>query len=191
MVGFATGGERLSAGELVAGQPHIAFINAAFSYWRLNELNRFNGPGRGAWYAALALQTCLAEVSFHMLRELERVNDFSATVDYAEMFASFAGRFVDLRKISSAAPCLDPEPAVGYPAGNTLANEVIAKGHNGIIYPSVRHKRGTPCCALSSRSTVGQAGKSSSIEVEWRAKASGDRHHELSADNRSLGSGSV
>lgn len=144
----ARGGEGLSAGELVAGQPHAAFINAAFSYWRPRELNRFNGPGRGAWYAARALQTCVAGVSFHMLRELERVNDFSATVDYTEMFASFAGSFVDLRKIKSIAPCLDPEPTVGYPAGTALASKVIAKGHNGIIYPSVRHKRGTCLVAL-------------------------------------------
>jgi len=72
------GADAIEADEFVAGPPHAAFINAAFSYWRPLELNRFNGPGRGAWYAALAVETCIEEVAFHMTRELERVNDFVA-----------------------------------------------------------------------------------------------------------------
>ncbi len=47
------GTENLPAGELIAGLPHANFINAAFAYFRPRELNRFNGPRRGAWYAAL------------------------------------------------------------------------------------------------------------------------------------------
>lgn len=39
------GADAIGAGEFVAGLPHAAFINAAFSYWRPRELNRFNGPG--------------------------------------------------------------------------------------------------------------------------------------------------
>jgi RES domain-containing protein len=142
------GGEHLQRGELVAGLPHAAFINAAFSYWRPRELNRFNGPGRGAWYAAFAVETAQAEVGFHLARELARVNDFNAVVDYAEMFASFAGEFVDLRGVEPKPECLHPDPAVGYPAGNALAARVRSDGHNGLIYPSVRHERGTCLVAL-------------------------------------------
>lgn len=50
----ARGGDRLAAGEMVTGLPHAELINAAFAYWRPLELNRFNGPGRGAWYARRA-----------------------------------------------------------------------------------------------------------------------------------------
>lgn len=135
-------------GEFVTGPPHAAFINAAFSYWRPRELNRFNGPGRGAWYAALAVETCVEEVAFHMTRELERVNDFNAVVDYAEMFASFAGEFVDLRGVSPLPRCLDPDAAVGYPEGNKLAERARMAGYNGVIYPSVRHNEGTCLVAL-------------------------------------------
>jgi RES domain-containing protein len=142
------GGEAIGAGEFVVALPHANFINAAFAYWRPRELNRFNGPGRGAWYAALATETCIAEVSFHMTRELERVGDFRATVDYAELHASFAGEFVDLRAVEPAPACLHPDPAVGYPQGNALAVAVRAKGHNGIVYPSVRHAGGTCLVAL-------------------------------------------
>lgn len=142
------GAEKIQPMEFVAGIPHAAFINAAFSYWRPQELNRFNGPGRGAWYATLHVRTSIAEVSFHMARELERVNDYHAVVDYAEMFASFAGEFLDLRKVQPKPTCLDPDPAIGYPAGNILAEEVRTDGHNGIIYPSVRDSRGTCLVAL-------------------------------------------
>jgi len=144
----ARGGERLGADELVAGLPHAAFVNAAFTYWRPRELNRFNGPGRGAWYAALDTATCVAEVSFHMIRELERVNDLRATVDYAEMFASFAGDFADLRELRPKPDCLHPDPAIGYPAGNRLADTARGRGLNGVVYPSVRHPAGTCLVAL-------------------------------------------
>ncbi len=142
------GTEAITAGEFITAVPHAAFVNAAFAYWRPRELNRFNGPGRGAWYAALAVETCIREVAFHMTRELARVNDFHATIDYAEMFASFAGAFVDLRGVAPTPSCLDPDPAIGYPAGNALANDTRAEGLNGIVYPSLRHPIGTCLVAL-------------------------------------------
>lgn len=142
------GTEGLQATEFVGGLPHANFINAAFAYFRPLELNRFNNPGRGAWYAALQVDTCKAEVAFHMARELQRVNDFNAAIDYAEMFASFAGQFVDLRNLKERPECLHPDPSVGYPAGNLLADLTRTSGHNGIVYPSVRHDTGTCLVAL-------------------------------------------
>lgn len=142
------GTEALQARELVGGLPHANFINAAFAYFRPHELNRFNGPGRGAWYAALHVETCQVEVAFHLTRELQRVNDFNAVVDYAEMFASFAGEFVDLRPVNPRPVCLHPDPGMGYPAGNLLAELTRNNGHNGIVYPSVRHDGGTCLVAL-------------------------------------------
>lgn len=142
------GTEALGVQELVGGLPHANFINAAFAYFRPRELNRFNGPGRGAWYAALQVETCEIEVGFHLTRELQRVNDFNAVVDYAEMFASFAGEFIDLRTLSPKPDCLHPDPSVGYPAGNSVAELARNDGHNGIIYPSVRHDIGTCLVAL-------------------------------------------
>jgi RES domain-containing protein len=142
------GSDDIASEEFVFGVPHAVFINAAFSYFRPRELNRFNGPGRGAWYAALTVETCVAEVAFHLTRELERVNDFHATVQYAEMFASFAGEFVDLRGVSPRPVCLSPDEEEGYPAGNALADATRAAGHNGIIYPSIRDPEGTCLVAL-------------------------------------------
>ena len=161
------GAEDLAVGELVSGPPHTNFINAAFAYFRPRELNRFNGPGRGAWYAALMVETCKAEVGFHMTRELERVNDFNTVVDYAEMFASFAGEFVDLRNEAQLPDCLHPDPALGYPAGNALAGLVRSRAHNGILYPSVRHDGGT-CLVALWPAAVQSVAQGRVLRATWR-----------------------
>ena len=133
--------------ELVYGVPHAAFVNAAFAYVRPRELNRFNGPDRGAWYAALDLETSLAEVQFHLTEMLAATGRFEATADYAELHASFAVEFLELRSHAHH-PALNPDKTLGYPAGNALAEAVRAEGLNGIIYPSVRRPGGTCVAAL-------------------------------------------
>lgn len=140
-----TGG--LSAAELVHGVPHAAFINASFAYAKPRAPMRFSPADRGAWYAALAVETCIAEVGHHLTLELAAVDDFNTVVDYGEMLASMAGVFVDLRGVPGHG-CLDPDPALGYPIGNGVAAAARAAGHNGIVYPSVRHGGATCIAAL-------------------------------------------
>lgn len=137
----------LTAEELVHGVPHARFINASFAYAKPREPMRFSPAERGAWYAALAVETCIAEVGHHLTRALEDAGDFNAVVEYGEMLASMAGVFVDLRQAREH-PSLNPDSRLGYPAGNAVAATVRAAGHNGIIYPSVRHAGGTCIAAL-------------------------------------------
>ncbi|PLK22682.1 RES domain-containing protein [Porphyrobacter sp. TH134] len=137
----------LDAAELVHGVPHARFINASFAYAKPREPGRFNPAERGAWYAALDVATCLAEVGFHLTKALADAGDFDAVVEYGEMIASMSGVFIDLRT-DPGHPALDPDPAAGYPAGNALAAWARGEGHNGIIYPSVRHEGGTCIAAL-------------------------------------------
>lgn len=153
--------------ELVAVVPHAHFINAAFSYWLPKDLNRFNHPGRGAWYSALKTETCLKEVIFHMNRELSRINDYNATVDYAEMFASFAGEFIDLRGVKPTPLCLNQNPDIGYPEGNILADTTRTAGYNGIIYPSVRDSGGTCLVALQPKA-VQSVAQGDVLRVSWK-----------------------
>ena len=137
----------LNTEELVHGVPHARFINASFAYAKPREPGRFNPADRGAWYATLDVATCLSEVGFHLTRALADANDYDAVVEYGEMIASMSGIFVDLRT-DPRHPALDPDPAAGYPAGNALAARARGEGHNGIIYPSVRHAGGTCIAAL-------------------------------------------
>ncbi len=137
----------LNAEELVHAVPHARFINASFAYAKPRAPMRFSPANRGAWYAALDAETCIAEVGYHLTQALADAGDFNAVVEYGEMLASMAGLFVDLRTLSGYAS-LDPDPAIGYPAGNAVAATARADGHNGIIYPSVRHAGGTCIAAL-------------------------------------------
>lgn len=140
------GAQGVSRDEFVYGVPHAAFINASFAYHKPSEPNRFNAS-RGAWYAALETETCLNEVAFHMTDFLGKSGSFVGVVEYAEMFASLAGEFVDLREAPDHT-CMHPDPAIGYPIGNAIADAARARGLNGIIYPSVRHVGGTCFAAL-------------------------------------------
>ena len=50
---------------------------------------------------------------------------------------------IDLRRMTPPPHCLDPDPAVGYPAGQTLAKHLRSEGVAALIYPSVRRAGGT------------------------------------------------
>lgn len=164
----ARGTSGLTAGELLHGVPHARFVNASFAYAKPREPNRFNGPERGAWYAALAVETAIAEVTFHLTQALADAGDFNAVVDYAEMFASLAGEFVDLRGMPDH-PALSPDKAMGYPVGNALADTTRARGLNGIIYPSVRHPDGT-CFAVLFPHAVQSVAQGDVHRITWSGR---------------------
>lgn len=145
-----TGLPDLDPRELVFGRAGHTFINAAFTHTRPGG-NRFNGEDRGAWYCAFDAQTCLGEVSYHLARELEAIGRFENVTDYAELIADFFARFHDLRAADrSLEPSLQTDPAVAYPAGQTLALRLRKElTSNGIIYPSARHASGV--CLVAFR----------------------------------------
>ena len=158
------GAEGIGRGEFLHGVPYASFVNAAFAYWKPRETNRFNSA-RGAWYAALDVETCKREVAWHMAEFLARSGELRGAVEYAEMFASMAGEFVDLSG-SPGHPCLDPDPALGYPAGIAIADAARAQGLNGIIYPSVRHAGGTCIVALRPHA-VQSVAPGAVYRMEW------------------------
>jgi len=156
----------LAANELVYDVPNAHFINASFAYAKPQQPNRFNGADRGAWYAALDVATCLYEVGYHLTNALADAGDFNTTVEYAEMFCSLAGEFLDLRRLPSH-PSLDPDKAKAYPVGNALADGARAAGLNGIIYPSVRHKGGI--CLVALRPAAVQSVRQGAVyRMTWR-----------------------
>ena len=161
----STGISGLRPNELVYDVPHANFINASFAYAKPREPNRFNGANRGAWYAALEVATCLSEVSFHMTAFLAAAGEFHATVEYAEMFCSAAGDFLDLRRLP-AHPCLGADIATAYPLGNALADQARGNAVNGIVYPSVRHPGGT-CVALLRPAAVQSVRQGDVYRLVW------------------------
>ena len=156
----------LRPAELVFGRAGHTLVNAAFTYTRPGG-NRFNDEGRGAWYCAFACETALAEVSYHLTRALEDVGRFENATDYSELFADFIGAFHDLRRVDPVPPCLDPDPEVGYPAGQALARQLREAGGVGVVYPSVRHASGT-CLVAFHPTSVQNVRQGAVWRLEWR-----------------------
>jgi hypothetical protein len=164
--------------ELVFGRAGHTFINAAFAHTRPGG-NRFNGEDRGAWYSAFEVETSLAEVSYHLSRELQAIDRFENVTDYAELIADFFGPFHDLRTVERATePALDGEPSIAYPAGQALARRLRADAaSSGIIYPSARRAGGI--CLVAFRPDLIQNLRQGGIwRLEWQGNpiASVTRH---------------
>jgi RES domain-containing protein len=158
--------------ELVFAVPHAAVINAAFCHPHPLG-SRFNGPDRGAWYAALDLRTARAEVGFHRTIALAEIGRFEDTVTYDDYLADFSASFHDLRAQASsrepgdapdaARACLDP---ASYVASQTLAESLLAAGSLGVIYPSVRREGGT-CLACFRPAVVNNVRRNRTYRFTW------------------------
>jgi hypothetical protein len=129
----------IGPGELLAAVPHAHVVNAAFCH--AHPLgSRFNGPDRGAWYAAFELQTAQAEVAFHKAVQLAEIGWPDESVTYDDYLADFDADFHDLRGARGFRDCLDP---ASYVASQALAESLLEAGSLGVVYPSVRRAGGT------------------------------------------------
>lgn len=140
----------ISSFELVYGIPHAQIIRAAFLHASPFG-SRFNDATRGAWYAAVALETSLAEVTYHKARnladivvpEMPRQQPDEERSQYDDWLADFHASFHVLDPAEEYAEFLLPEPVPScYAASQHLARQLMEKPSNGIVYPSVRHKSG-------------------------------------------------
>lgn len=152
----------ISAQELVAGIPYASVVNASFTHAH-PQGSRFAGPDRGAWYAAYEVLTSQAEVAFHMAVQLAEINRFIDDVTYDDYLADFDCDFHDLRHAPDHAACLDPN---SYVASQTLAADLLQSGSHGIVYPSVRHPRGT-CIACFRPALVTNVRKGPTSRFVW------------------------
>lgn len=130
----------ISAIELVSGFLLAHIVNASFTHSNPSG-GRFNGPGRGCWYAAVELETSQEEIAYHRGVWLKEVGwkekEVSQYVDYR---ADFRHEFHDVRGDAEFAACLD---ANSYVASQALGAQLLNSGSAGVVYPSVRHKGGT------------------------------------------------
>jgi hypothetical protein len=149
--------------ELVFGIPCSHIINAAFTH--ASPLgSRFNGPERGAWYAAFPRKTSEFEVAYHKGKELQEVNwQEKETFSYVDFLADFRVEFHDIRGDARFRDCLDADT---YKASQLLAKELLEGGSAGVVYPSVRHKGGT-CIVCFRPALVNNVRKGSSISITF------------------------
>ena len=148
--------------ELVFGVPNFRVVNAAFTHPHPLG-SRFNGPERGAWYAALAVETAQAEVAFHKTLDLAEIGRFEDRVTYDDYMADVAAELHDLRAGRAVAKYLAPD---SYVASQMLAEQLLAAGALGVVYPSVRHHGGT-CIACFRPAIVANVRRSTTYRFTW------------------------
>ena len=149
--------------ELVLGVPHAAVINAAFCHPHPLG-SRFNGPGRGAWYAAFEIETSQAEVGFHKSIQLAEIGRFDDAVTYDDYMADFSAEFHDLRSAPAAlAACLAPD---SYVESQAVAERLLDADSLGVIYPSVRRAGGT-CIACFRPALVTNVKRGKTYRFTW------------------------
>ncbi len=154
--------------ELLAGVPYASIVNAPFCH--AHPLgSRFNGPDRGAWYAAFEVETSQAEVAFHKSVELAEIGWPDESITYDEYLADFNAELHDLRgpRGAGARPafeaCLAPD---SYVASQALAETLLQQGSLGIVYPSVRRAGGT-CLACFRPALVTNVRKGRTWRFAW------------------------
>jgi len=87
------------------------------------------------------LETAKAEVTWHKTQELLEIGwKETETFTYDDYLADFRGEFHDIRRSPAFAACLDSDR---YDKSQSLARELLADGSAGIVYPSVRARKGT------------------------------------------------
>ncbi len=162
----AENGERAGIGpsELLFGVPYARIVNAAFCHPGPHG-GRFHTPQRGAWYAAVEIETSIAEVAFHRRRFLRdaRIRD-RLTFSYVDFLADFHGNF-HCPDPEERDTCRLPDPVPEcYQASQNLANQLLYTGSNGLVYPSVRRSSGT-CIACFRPALVFNARQDREYEI--------------------------
>jgi RES domain-containing protein len=161
--------------ELVFGVPCFRIINAAFTH--AHPLgSRFNGPDRGAWYAAFELETAQAEVAFHKSVQLAEIARTEDVVTFDDYLADVTAELHDLRGDKTHADCLTPD---SYVVSQQLAESLLEAGALGVVYPSVRRRRGT-CLACFRPALVGNVRRSVTYRFTWE----GTREPRIELDTR-------
>lgn len=173
----------ISTFELVYAIPNAEIVNGAFTH--PNESgSRFNDYTRGAWYAADRQKTSIAEVVYHKSRRLSDIivpdeagqrpaRDVST---YDDWLADFQADFHILDPLEDFSKVLEPEPVPQcYAASQALARQLLDRGSNGLVYPSVRY-RGATCIVCFRPALVYNPHPSERLEITLTANKTGYDH---------------
>lgn len=154
----------ISVHELLFGVSYAHIVNAAFTHARPGG-GRFNGPTRGAWYAAFELKTAQAEAAFHKREELAEIGWRDVEVfTFIDYLADFRAEFHDLRGDADYADCLDPD---NYANSQALAGELLAAGSAGVVYESAR-RAGGDCLACFRPALVANVRRGRGVTIGFR-----------------------
>lgn len=104
-----------------------------------------------------------AEIAFHKWVELVEVGWLREEITYDDYLADFSAPFHDIRRDAGFAACLAPD---SYLASQELAGRLLEAGSLGLVYPSVRRRRGS-CLACFRPPLVTNLRKDATYLFRW------------------------
>jgi hypothetical protein len=140
---------RLPDEEIVTG-PGATLVMAAFLHAD-DRGGRFTDARLGGWYAALEIETAIAETLYHHRRRLSLSDGgFPARMEIRELIVSADNELVDLRGLMAKRPELyDPgDYAMSQAFGARLRWSEDRHKECGIVFDAVRRAGGTNVCLL-------------------------------------------
>jgi RES domain-containing protein len=152
----------LPAGEWILGRANATAIMAA--YCHPNEAGgRFSSRDRGAWYAALSLETAIRETVFHRTKEIAESGILETSVQMRQYLADFETELHDVRASPDFDACHEPD---SYVVGQQLGATLLENGSNGIWYRSVRNPGGE-CIVCFRPALVTNVRTGAHFEYRW------------------------
>ena len=141
--------------------PGSGLIMASFAF--PGRPSRFSdGSSGGTFYAALTLDTAVAETRFHEERALR--GSGPCVTEKTVIHADLDGVLVDIRAGRARPPGVyDPDD---YRAGQLFGGLVRQLGGHGIVYDSVRHAQGE-CVGIFRPPVLGNARAVRTLSYHW------------------------
>jgi hypothetical protein len=140
---------RLPLEEWVYGTPNASIVMASFLHAAPSGA-RFTGPELGAWYAAAALTTAIAEVAHHLRREAVARGKREGRRTFRCYSCRLMGHdYLDIRGQQQSRA--DLYASTSYAASQSFGEAVRSSPRSGIVYDSLRHRGGTNVVAFRPR----------------------------------------
>jgi hypothetical protein len=143
--------------------PGTSVIMAAFTH--LNpQGSRFADDTFGAFYAALSLDTSIAETRFHREVFLSATHQDPTELDMRTYLCDIVASFHDVRgQRERLATIYDPD---SYVASQKFARALRSAGSNGVVYDSVRHAGGE-CVAVYRPRLIQNCRQGTHLRYVW------------------------
>jgi hypothetical protein len=151
--------------ERISG-PGSTPIMAAFTH---TKPSRFSDGTFGAYYAALARSTAIAEIRHHKTVFLQSTNEESIDLDMRVYAADIAAMCEDLRAVDATDPRYGDDP---YSASQSYGRSVRdADSADGIVYRSVRDDAGNgQCVAIFRPRCISNCATAAYLGFRWDGK---------------------
>lgn len=116
-----------------------SYVMACFTHVSTDRQGRFHDGTFGAYYAARSFETALFETIHHRQVFCAATDEAPGWIaDMRELVGSIDARLIDIR-IGNYGHLLGED---NYAQPQAFARQIIGDGHDGIVYPSVRHTGG-------------------------------------------------